>query len=85
VPLFREVIDGEIVAMAGGSPDHSKISLSVGAELRAALKGTTCEAYNTDLKIRVEKPDALFMEMLRSFVGSWNIMMKIKILSPIQL
>jgi len=66
VPLFREVIDGEIVAMAGGSPDHSKISLSVGAELRAALKGTTCEAYNTDLKIRVVKAR-------RSFYGDVTV------------
>ena len=51
VPLFREIVDGEVVAMAGGSPNHSKISLSIGAELRTSLKGTTCQAYNSDLKI----------------------------------
>jgi len=55
VPLFREIVDGEVVAMAGGSPNHSKISLSIGAELRTSLKGTTCQAYNSDLKIRVKK------------------------------
>jgi len=66
VPLFREIVDGEVVAMAGGSPDHSKISLSVGAELRAALKGTSCEAYNTDLKIRVVKAG-------RSFYGDVTV------------
>jgi len=55
VPLFREIVDGQVVAMAGGSPIHSEISLSIEAELRAALKGTPCKAYNSDLKIRVKK------------------------------
>ncbi len=66
VPLFREVIDGEVVAMAGGSPDHSLISVNIGSELRANLKGTPCKVYSSDLKIRVVKAG-------RSFYGDTTV------------
>jgi Uma2 family endonuclease len=47
-----EYYDGEIFAMAGGSPEHSLISLNVGGELRHQLLEKPCRVYNSDLKVR---------------------------------
>jgi Uma2 family endonuclease len=51
---FRsEFLDGEIIAMSGGSPNHSRLKLNLGGEVRAALRGTSCEAFDSDLRVRV--------------------------------
>lgn len=49
----HEFLDGEIFAMAGGSPEHAALSLAVGGELREQLKGQPCRAYSSDLRVRV--------------------------------
>lgn len=51
----HEYRNGEIVAMAGGSPTHSLISLNLGGEIRNALKGKPCRAYDSNLRVRVPK------------------------------
>src|SRR5947199_9961072 len=51
----HELIDGEIVAMAGASRRHNLISLNVAAELHAQLKGNKCEAYSSDMRVRMRK------------------------------
>jgi Uma2 family endonuclease len=48
-----EFINGEIYAMAGGSDNHSTISLNVGAELRALLRNSTCRPFNSDMKLKI--------------------------------
>lgn len=52
-----EFHDGNILAMAGGSPEHSLISANITAELRGLLKSNkgTCKAYNSDVKVAVEE------------------------------
>jgi Uma2 family endonuclease len=51
---FRsEFIDGEIVAMSGASLVHNRLQGNVYAEVRAALRDSNCEAFNSDLRIRV--------------------------------
>jgi Uma2 family endonuclease len=47
-----EYYDGEIFAMAGGSPEHSLISSNVGSELNHQLFDKPCRVYNSDLKVR---------------------------------
>src|SRR5712671_8040033 len=49
-----EYFDGEIFAMAGGTRAHSLIATNLAGELRNALKGTDCVAYNTALRVKVE-------------------------------
>jgi Uma2 family endonuclease len=49
-----EFFDGEMFAMAGGSPAHSLIATNLAGEFRGRLKGSTCVAYNSDLRIKVE-------------------------------
>jgi Uma2 family endonuclease len=48
-----EYFDGEMFAMAGGSPRHSLIKVNVTGELRERLKGAPCTAYDSDLRILI--------------------------------
>ena len=49
----HEFFDGEIYAMAGGTPTHAAISVNVSSLLREQLRGRGCQAYSSDLRIRV--------------------------------
>ena len=48
-----EYFDGEMFAMAGGSPRHSLIKVNICGEIRARLKRSPCTAYGSDLRILV--------------------------------
>jgi Uma2 family endonuclease len=48
-----EYFDGEVFAMAGGSPEHTRIGLNVSATLREKLRDTNCEAFTSDLRVKV--------------------------------
>ncbi len=49
----HEFLDGEVWAMAGGTPEHAALALAMGSELRVALRGKPCRAYSADLRVRV--------------------------------
>jgi len=50
---FRsEFLDGEIVAMSGGSRRHSRLKMNLHGLVYAALRDTSCEAFNSDLRVR---------------------------------
>ncbi len=49
----HEFIDGEVIAMAGGSRAHNAISLNFASELRQHLRGKPCEVFMADVKARV--------------------------------
>jgi Uma2 family endonuclease len=53
-PTKHEFLNGEIFAMAGGTPEHARLCASVGAELRAQLRGRPCAVYSSDLRVRVQ-------------------------------
>ncbi len=54
VAEFRhEHFNGEIFAMAGGSPPHSLITANTIGELRDKLKNTPCRVFDCNLRIRV--------------------------------
>ncbi len=48
-----EFVDGEIVAMAGGDPVHSRLAQRLGAILERALSGAPCLTFQSDLRVRV--------------------------------
>jgi Uma2 family endonuclease len=51
---FRsEFFDGDIVAMSGGSMRHSGLKINLAGEVRDALRGTQCRAFDSDLRVRV--------------------------------
>ena len=49
----HELIDGEIVAMAGGTPEHAALASAIPALLGPQLSGQSCRTYSADLRIRV--------------------------------
>ncbi|WP_437987240.1 Uma2 family endonuclease [Sorangium sp. So ce117] len=53
-PTKHEFLNGEIFAMVGGTPEHARLCASVGAELRAQLRGRPCAVYSSDLRVRVQ-------------------------------
>ncbi|AUX32736.1 MULTISPECIES: Uma2 family endonuclease [Sorangium] len=53
-PTKHELLNGEIFAMAAGTPDHARLCVSVGAELRAHLRGRPCAVYSSALRVRVQ-------------------------------
>jgi Uma2 family endonuclease len=49
-----EFYDGEMFAMAGGSPMHSLIAANFIAAVAVRLKGSPCKAFTSDLRLKVE-------------------------------
>jgi Uma2 family endonuclease len=48
----HEYFGGEIFAMAGASVRHNRIAGNVYAALRSSLRGSNCEAFGSDLRVR---------------------------------
>lgn len=49
----HEFLLGEIYAMAGSTPQHAALAMSVGAALLAKLRGGPCRVHSSDLRVRV--------------------------------
>ena len=43
---------GEVIAMSGGSHNHSLISMNIGREVGNSLKGTPCYTLNPDMRVK---------------------------------
>jgi len=50
----HEFVDGIIYAMAGESLSHSQICINLAGEVRAKLKGQSCQALSPNMKVRAE-------------------------------
>ncbi len=46
-----EYVNGEILAMAGASREHNRITLNIGASLTGQLRGKPCEPFTSDLRV----------------------------------
>lgn len=55
--IKHEYLRGEIFAMAGGSPGHSRLAANVIGELRTALRGRPCAVFTSDARVRIEATD----------------------------
>ncbi|MEA2166136.1 MAG: hypothetical protein QOK37_4263 [Thermoanaerobaculia bacterium] len=63
-PVRNEYFEGEILAMAGGSPNHSRIARNVLLSLEPQLRVGRCESFGSDTRVRTASglytyPDAL--------------------------
>lgn len=47
-----EYLDGEIYAMAGESPEHGVICTNISGQLYNQLRGTPCQVFSKDMKVR---------------------------------
>jgi Uma2 family endonuclease len=53
-PVRHEFLNGEVFAMAGGTPEHAALMMAVGAQLVSALRGKPCRVYSADLRVRIQ-------------------------------
>jgi Uma2 family endonuclease len=51
--LKHEYYNGHIYAMAGASEDHNLIAMNIAAILRARVRGSSCRAYPSDMRVKV--------------------------------
>jgi Uma2 family endonuclease len=49
----HEFLDGQVWAMAGGTPEHAAIIANVIASLSTQLRGRRCRVFSSDLRIRI--------------------------------
>jgi Uma2 family endonuclease len=54
-----EYLQGEIYAMAGGSPEHGAITVNLSREISLQLKGRPCQVFSSDVRVRTT-PSGLF-------------------------
>ena len=45
--------NGDVRCMSGAQPEHNIICLNVGAELRARLRGSGCQTFPSDQRVKV--------------------------------
>ena len=50
----HEFLDGEVWAMAGGTPEHAAICVNVSTLLSIATRGKPCRVFSSDLRVRVK-------------------------------
>jgi len=52
--IRHEYIDGEVYAMAGSSRRHNSIALNLAIALKQSSRGTSCDVFSSDLKVRID-------------------------------
>lgn len=60
----NEYIDGEIVAMTGASRRHNIIGVNISGELRQQLKGRPCEAYISEMRVRIPERGYVYPDVV---------------------
>jgi Uma2 family endonuclease len=53
-PEKHEYFNGEVWAMAGGSPKHAQLAFNVAGALSSRLRGKPCRGAGSDQRVRVE-------------------------------
>jgi Uma2 family endonuclease len=58
-----EFIDGMVTMLAGETTNHSRVSVNIVSHLHAALRGSPCQVFNSDLRFSISRtryvlPDA---------------------------
>lgn len=56
----HEYLAGVVYAMAGTSVDHNRIAVNILRELGNQLRGHPCEAFSSDVKVRIESMGSRF-------------------------
>jgi len=50
----HEFVDGQVIAMAGGTLEHSRLQAEVAYQLRRQLEGSECRVLSSDGRVRIE-------------------------------
>lgn len=68
----HEYLDGQIFAMAGGTPEHSALIASVTTHLSNQVRGGNCRVHMSDLRIRVEQTGLATYPDVAVVCGTWK-------------
>ncbi len=49
----HEYFNGEIYALAGGTPEHAALAMAIGSAFITLLRGSACRVFSSDLRVRV--------------------------------
>ncbi len=60
----HEYLDGEMLAMTGGSWEHSLIISNLVAELKQRLRGGPCKVHASEMRIRVPSGDCSYPDVV---------------------
>lgn len=60
----NEYIDGEVFAMTGASRRHNIIAANITGELHRQLKGRPCEAYVSEMRVRIPRRGYLYPDIV---------------------
>lgn len=66
-PVRHEYVEGEVVAMAGASDNHARISSNLIALLVTHLRNSTCDTFANDIKVRVRQNVYYYPDILVSY------------------
>ncbi|MCA9889494.1 MAG: Uma2 family endonuclease [Anaerolineae bacterium] len=61
--IKHEYIDGDIYAMSGGSGDHALIMMNCGIEIGSQLRGSSCRAYSSELKVKISETKFVYPDL----------------------
>ena len=53
--IRHEYINGEAVAMSGGTIEHARLAAKIVGQLDRALEGKPCAVYTSDVRLRMER------------------------------
>lgn len=68
----HEYLDGQIYAMAGGTPEHSALIASIGAQMANAVRGGPCRVHVTELRVRVMETGLATYPDVAIVCGPWE-------------
>lgn len=68
----HEFLDGQIFAMAGGSPEHSALIASAVTQLAVQLRGGPCRVHASELRVRVEATGLATYPDASVVCGAWR-------------
>ncbi len=52
-PTKHEYVDGLVLAMAGGSPEHARLAAALARSIGNAIAGRPCAVFSSDLRVRI--------------------------------
>lgn len=59
----HEFVQGQVLAMAGGTPAHARIIANISSLLKVVLEGKPCAVFSSDLRLRVANDRAAYPDV----------------------
>jgi Uma2 family endonuclease len=70
--IKHEFLEGEVYAMAGGSPEDAALAARIAAVLGARARGGPCEVFTSDLRVRVSETGLTTYPDVSVVCGRWQ-------------